>query len=90
MAVWKKIRSFSTNPGVISVGVGKVVVVEFGKYADELVNMEEERSESFKETIQGRLLSILRSFDQRETNPKTVVICKVMNLSFRNKLQRCF
>lgn len=87
MAVWKKIRSFSTNPGVISVGVGKVVV---GKYADELVNMEEERSESFKETIQGRLLSILPSFDQRETNPKTVVICKVMNLSFRNKLQRCF
>lgn len=89
MAVWKKIRSFPTNPGVISVRGGKVVFGKLGN-TDELANMEEERSESFKETIQGRLLSILPSLVQRKTNPKTVVICKVMNLSFRNKLQRCF
>jgi len=39
VAVWKKIRSFSTNPGVISVGVDKVVVGKLG-VIDELANME--------------------------------------------------
>ena len=53
-AVWKKIRSFSTNPGVISaVVVGTRVVVVFGELGneDELADMETQTSKPFKQTV---------------------------------------
>lgn len=79
VAVWKNIWSFSTNPGVISVGLDEVVVV-FGELdnADKLANIETKTSESFTETAHVRLLSVLPSLNRRKANLKTPLICEVM------------
>lgn len=62
VAVWKNICSFSTNPGVISVGLREVVVVfrELDN-ADKLATIETKTSKSFNKTVQVRLLSVLPS-----------------------------